>query len=539
MQTELKPAALADLRRAEPSLSGTHARIETRLRETIGAERYAGSFQNKALFRLDDGRLEVAAPNKILAGLLERRFGDAVRQAAAAEHLKLEVVFTVAPDLFGPEAERVEDQARQSMAGVSSVAIGGADTADARPRQLKAQPKHIARSQVQERYRLEGFVVGESNRLAFNAAVQMAESGTGPAGGAAYRALFIHGPCGVGKTHLLNGIALRYRERNPGATVRVISAEAFMNEYVAGVRAGDVEKFRRVYRRVDLLCIDDVHFLSNKQSTQAELMHTLDEIERCGARIVLASDEHPRQIRQFSAALVSRFMAGMVAMVQPPDAAVRRAVAQSFARARGLVLDAAALDELVERTALGMAGNGRGMITVRDIEGIVTKIEALHKLAPEYAGRAEGVGAPGAAGSVGVLSVERALGHTAIAGLADGGARGARPVRIDAIIAETCTALAIDPRDLSGKTRHKRVVAARALITHLARQLTTMSFPEIARAIGRPNHSTVITAFQRLQKQIAADEAVEAPGAPEARTLGALSRQLVNAVQSGRGRAGV
>jgi chromosomal replication initiator protein len=530
-------------RLATRSMQSAHARFEALLREAIGAERYAGSFQNKALFRLDEGRLEVAAPNKILAGLLERRFGDAVRQVATADAPGTEVVFTVAPDLFGPGAEKIEDQARRSLeqqlASVQApmVVSGASGTANEPPRQLKAQPKHVVRAQVQERYRLEHFIVGDSNRLAFNAAIQMAESGAGASSATGLRALFLHGPCGVGKTHLLNGVAIRYKERNPGATVRVTNAEAFMNEYIAGVRAGDVEKFRRVYRRVDLLCIDDVHFLSNKQSTQAELLHTLDEIERCGARIVLASDEHPRQIRQFSAALVSRFMAGMVAVVQPPDANLRRAVAQTFAKARGLTLDTSALDELVERTAIGMAGPGRGVISVRDIEGLVTKIDALHRLAPEYAA-ATAETSPTSAGAVGVLSIERALGHTAVSGLGDAG-RSTRPVRIDAIIAETCTALAIDPRDLSGKTRHKRVVAARALITHLARHLTTMSFPEIARAIGRPNHSTVITAFQRLQKQMEAEEPVEAPGAPEARTLGALARQLMNAVQSGRGRAAV
>ena len=109
-----------------------------------------------------------------------------------------------------------------------------------------------------------------------------------------------------------------------------------------------------------------------------------------------------------------------------------------------------------------------------------------------------------------------------------------RPVRIDAIITHTCAALAVDVADLSGKTRHPRVVLSRAIITHLARQLTTLSYPEIARAIGRPNHSTVITAFQRFAKQIAADEAVDAPGAPEARTLTVLVRQIAAAAQAGR-----
>lgn len=501
---------------------GIHDRIEARIRAVIGADRYAASFEHKALFRMEDGRLEVAVPNKVLAGLLERRFGTLVREVATAEIGPAPVAFTVAPDLFGPQAERI---AAAPLPEVKPAAVS--PTA---PGQLKATPKSaILRQQALERFRLEAFVVGESNRLAYNAAVQMAEGSGGgsAAGGKAYGALFLHGPCGVGKTHLLNGIALRFRERTPGATTRITSAETFMNEYVQAVRAGDVERFRRQYRRVDLLCIDDVHFLSNKQATQGELLHTLDEIERCGARIVLVSDEHPRQIRQFSAALVSRFMAGMVAQIHTPDAELRKRVVGLFAKARGLTLDDAATALLVERTGTIPGQNG---FSVRDIEGLITKIDALHRLAPDYGARQ---------GRVGALAVERALSGSASASAETHGASGAamvsrsaKPARIETIITHTCSALAIDQADLSGKTRHKRVVAARALITHLARQYTTLSFPEIARAIGRPNHSTVITAFQRLAKQLEADEAVDAPGAPEARTLPVLLRQLGAAVQA-------
>jgi len=129
-----------------------------------------------------------------------------------------------------------------------------------------APRKVPSRSVPGERYRLDTFIVGESNRLAYNAGQQLAE---GEHNTGAFGPLFIHGHCGVGKTHLLNAVAQRFKENHPGATVRVTGGEAFMNEYVAGVRAGDVEKFRRAFRRVDLLCIDDVHFLSNKQSTRA------------------------------------------------------------------------------------------------------------------------------------------------------------------------------------------------------------------------------------------------------------------------------
>ena len=519
------PQAIAALARPGAD-AGSHLRITdaaqrvaARVRAAVGAERFDGSFTNKAVFRVEEGALEVVAPNNVLSGLLERRFSEPVREATTAELGACPVRFVVAADLFGPHALPSQDAHRARIPGRCRriAASGPASRAQTR----KAAPK----STRSERYRLDTFIVGDSNRLAFNAALQLAE---GEQSGETFGPLFVHGPCGVGKTHLLNAVAQRFKENNSGATVRVTGGEAFMNEYVAGVRAGDVEKFRRAFRRVDLLCIDDVHFLSNKQSTQGELLHTLDELERSGPRIVLVSDEHPRLIKQFPAALVSRFMAGMVASIQHPDASLREKCVRMFARQRGLTIEPGAIELLVQRTG---QLPGQDASTIRDIEGLITRLDALHRLVPDYADQARGAGEP-----IGVLIVERALGYAGGSTLLDptAPARASRPVRMDAIMAHTCAALAVDSTDLSGKTRHPRVVLSRAIITHLARQLTTLSYPEIARAIGRPNHSTVITAFQRFAKQLAADEPVDAPGVPEARTLSVLVRQISSAAQSGR-----
>jgi chromosomal replication initiator protein len=490
------------------------ARVAARIRTAIGPDRFEGSFGNKALFRVDSGALEIATPNRVLSGLLERRFGDLIRQAAKVELGEFPVRFVVAGDLFGAQA--IAPAAAAPEVVETPGAIRPATAA------RKAAPRPV----MTDRYRFETFIVGDSNRLAYNAAMALAD---GQDEAEAYSPLFIHGSCGVGKTHLLHAIAKRFKDAHAGSNVRVIGSEAFVNEYVAAVRAGDVEKFRRTFRRVDLLCIDDVHFLSNKQSTQGELLHTLDELGRGGAKMVLASDEAPRQIKAFSAALVSRFLAGMVAGITPPDVALREKCVKMFAAQRGLTLEKLAADMLVQRT--GQAP-GQDPATVRDIEGLITRIDALQRLVPEYSGNGKGHSAE----PIGVLLVERALGNGSSSTVTDPSSptRAAKPVRIDSIISHTCAALAVDVADLSGKTRHPRVVTARALITTLARQMTTLSYPEIARSIGRPNHSTVITAFQRFAKQLEADEAVDAPGAPEARTLPVLMRQIAAAAQNGR-----
>lgn len=507
-------------RAGKSSVSGSDSaiRIAARLRAAIGQERFTASFEKKAILRVDEGTLEVAVPNKVLCGLLERRFGALIDDLAAEEIGRRPIRFVVAPDLFGPRAEAAAEQLTAPTPATIEAKPNGLTGAGAPSR--KPSPS----STPSERYRLETFIVGESNRLAYNAAAAMADAGPESAG---YSPLFIHGPCGVGKTHLLSGIAQRFKERHPGASVRVTGGEAFVNEYVAAVRAGDVEKFRRSCRRVDLLCIDDVHFLTNKQSTQGELLHTLDELQRGGARIVLVSDEHPRQIKLFSAALVSRFMSGMVAGIGAPDPELREKCVRMFTKLRGLSIDDSGIALLVERTG---QLPGQDPTSIRDIEGLITRVDALHRLVPEYRVGGEN----GNAGSVGALVVERALGGPGGSTVTDPGAsqRPSRPVRIEAIIGHTAAAMGIEVSELSGKTRHPRVVLARAIITHLARQMTTLSYPEIARAIGRPNHSTVITAFQRFAKQLQADESVEAPGAPEARTLTVLVRQIGQAAQT-------
>jgi chromosomal replication initiator protein len=166
-------------------------------------------------------------------------------------------------------------------------------------------------------HRLDDFVVGLSNRLAYAGATRMADE-DGPCA-----PLFVHGPSGVGKTHLLQGLAARFTERRPGAVVRYISAEAFTNEFITAVRAGKIDAFRKLYRKVDLLCIDDVHFFSNKDATQSELLFTLDAVGLEGSRLALASDEHPREIQKLSERLLSRFLAGAVVRVDTPDPALR------------------------------------------------------------------------------------------------------------------------------------------------------------------------------------------------------------------------
>jgi len=521
------------------SALGRAGRIADRVAEAIGPARFQRYFADQACIECDEHVVRVSAPTPAMAGLLDRRFGDALRAAAAAEFGVVGsatlVVFIAEPSKFKSAPDELARTPSPSRPTPSPL-----------PRSVTVASPVGGATASGRVYRLEDYVVGDSNRLAYNAALQLADAAGETDSRTGAPMLFLHGPCGVGKTHLLQGLAQRHRELHPGSTVRVTTGESFMNDFVQAIRAGGgtpmtgharassggggggsagggggVERFRRQYRRCDLLCIDDVHFLASKQATQQELLHTFDEISLSGARIALVCDQHPRAIKQFSPALVSRFMAGMVAAIEPPDGFVRERAIRLLAIRRALLLDDSAVRLLVERTRTLPGGP---MIGLREIEGLVTRVQAIHTLLPSQ-------GHPG--GAIGVLAIERALGDAHGRGSGSEtnstdaiGPRIRRPVRIETIIAQTCTALGVDAPDLGAPTRHKRVVLARAIVTHLARELTTMSFPEIARAIGRPSHSTVITAHQRLAKQILAGETFGIGPDGEAMTVGGLVNHL-------------
>lgn len=465
------------------SEAGAVDRIMARLSQRVGREGFARYFEHQTRVRCVQGRVDVVVPTGFLAELLVRKFRDSIA-SAAREALEVpgpvEVTFSV-------------DRAAFAQADSRRAAIAPAP--EPRPAHRPAPAPAGA-----PRYRLDDFIVGESNRLAFTAAERL----TQPDCPASFTPLFIHGACGMGKTHLLQGIAQRFRERNPGAHVVCTPAEAFTNEYVTAVRTGRLDGFRKTYRGVALLCIDDVQFLSNKNATQGELLHTFDAIGLDGARIVLASDEHPRRVRALSAALVSRFMAGMIVRIDPPEPALREKIVKRLAERRGVRLDPAAASLIAARSGGSTKGLGG---SVRDIEGVITRVEAMARLVPELAPD----------GRIGLMLVRKAL------GIDEGGTpvsnRSRRPIRAEQIIEEVCRTLRVEQVELLGRGRHKRVVLARTLSAHLCRQMTTMSYPEVARALGRPNHSTVVTACKRISDQIGRDDPLtlssETDGCPE------------------------
>ncbi len=450
------------------------AMISRRLAERLGHRAYDMWFGNAARLNVDGSRMEVATNTRFAAAWIDANFHsvlDVVAREALGDGACVSV--RVAPDLFtGASGEPAPAGAPGRAAGA-----GARDTAAAPP-----GPHGRGGRGTERLRRLEDFVVGASNRLAFEAATRLAEdpADSGAGGGAGgLTQLFLYGECGVGKTHLLQGTVVRYLQRHGrrGGAARYLHAEQFTGEYVQAVRANNAGRFQKKIRGLELLALDDIDFLANKAATQNEFLHTIDALTMGGARVVLASDEHPRRLG-FTPALSSRLLAGTVARIELPDRDTRGRIVQRLAQARGLPAGEAAIGAIADR-CLG---------SVRELEAVVNKQAALRRLGHQEAGE------------IGTLLIEQIF--------ADSSWRPKAPLRIDAVIDEVCRRLGVTRTELMGSGRHRRLAAARGLVAFLARDLTTMSYPEIGAALGRRNHSTVHNAAQRLARLIKASARV-------------------------------
>ncbi len=417
------------------------------LHRRIGPQKFNAWFKHGTRLSLKDGHVKVGAANPFIAGWIERHFHEELAAAAnevTGQHPSLTI--SVDPELTGRLRRRQLDaQARLVARG----------TAGASP------PARRRASRL--RHRLSDFVVGPANRLAYSAAAEVAKSGTAP-----FNPLFIHGPCGVGKTHLLQGICNAVDGKRPPPTWKYLTAEQFTNDFIEAIRGKHVDQFRKVYRRLDILAIDDVHFLAAKKATQEEFLHTFNTIDAARKRVVMASDAHPRMLGQLTEQLVSRFLSGMVVRIDPPDRATRVKILQQVS----VRLKLSARTDVLEYIALHIRGS------VRELEGALLKLAALAELAHE--------------------PVSLQLARDA---LADFLVQTDSAVTLGDIETVVSAFFGITPADIHSTRRTHAVSLARAVAMFLARRHTRMSFPEIGRFMGK-NHSSVVLAVQRVERML-------------------------------------
>ncbi len=309
-------------------------------------------------------------------------------------------------------------------------------------------------------YTFESFVRGKNSELAFAAAQAVAQS---PA--RAYNPLFIYGKVGLGKTHLLQAIGNHVLKLHRNLTVAYTTSERFTIELIQAIGANTTDQFRSRYRTVDILLIDDVHFLRNKEGTQEELFHTFNELYGNSKQIVLSSDRPPEELQGLQDRLISRFRWGLVVDIQPPDLETRMAILREKAKRRGVTVP----DSILEMIATRITTN------VRDLEGALIRVMAYLELGqgPLTAGVLESL-----------LPKEERV----------------PKLTIQSIKEEVAAYYQIPLAELDGPSRRQEVVFARQIAIYLARELTDTSFPALGRAFGGRDHTTAMHAYQKVQE---------------------------------------
>jgi chromosomal replication initiator protein len=463
------------------------ARLADAIAQRVGQQRFHVWFNNSTRLDLRQDGLEIAVPNDFISEWIGRNFAQPI-QDAAAEVLgcSLAVRFNVMPQLFDGEVLRNGSRTEGKAPGTARACPGPdqargknghAGNGQAAAAAVPAPGSHeIRRSAgpgagtVRLRHDLRGFVVGCSNQLAYNAAAHVAEHP-----GQQYNPLFIHGACGLGKTHLLQGLCKRFIENHPTKRWLYLTGEEFTNDFLLALRSNKLDGFRRRVRDMDLLVLDDVHFLSGKNATQEEFLHTFNAIEAMGRQVVMASDHHPKMIDAFGESLINRFVSGMVVRIDPPNFQMRCQILRQLVQREKLEVD----EDVVAWVARRVTQN------VRELEGAITRISAHVRLTGRRADLA---------------LVQEALGDLERQLVA--------PVKPDAIMGAVCTYFGLEMRELLSGRRHRTISLARSVAMHLIRKTARLSFPEIGMRMGKRNHSTVISACRRMERAIEKNEQV-------------------------------
>jgi chromosomal replication initiator protein len=443
--------------------------VAAAIAERIGSQKYRIWFQDCTRLELEPGRLKVGVRNPFLAGWLEGHFLSEIRAAAAsALGSAPEISFVVAPELSARRQPSRRDDSPASTAAPRDPVPG--------------ERGRAARAMTSLRLTLETFVVGPSNELAYNAAHAVVREKHCP-----YNPLFIHGGCGVGKTHLLQGICNGLGQARPDVKWLYLSAEEFANQFVLALKTKKLEAFRSRMRQTDLLAIDDIHFLANKPSTQEEFLHTFNTISLAGKQVVLVSDAHPKMIGQLSDKLVNRFVSGMVVKIEPPDFETRCRICRQYLQkiaatgpeGRGLLAQPALSESIICCVAEHMRGN------VRELEGALVKLTACAALH----------------GAKLTLPMAQAMLTEHV--------EHQDPMFHAADIESTVGAyFGVTPAQLHSAKRSHTISLARHFAMYLTRTHTNMSSSEIGRHMGNKNHATVLAACSKVQEQLARDESI-------------------------------
>jgi chromosomal replication initiator protein len=402
--------------------------------------------------------LELAVPSSLLRGRLEERYLNMIEEVASQVagrplrvHLLVqtpngELALDLPTDAGPPPAAQANGPAKLPVVPTSR----GGEEGDFRQDAV-----------LNPRYTFDAFVTGASNRFAHAAAQRVAET---PA--SSYNPLFIHGDSGLGKTHLLHAIGHYIRENFPNHHIRYVSTETFMNEFVDSIRTSSATVFKRRYRACDILLVDDIQFLENKEGLQEEFFHTFNSLYEANRQIVLSSDRHPRSIATLEDRLRSRFEWGLITDVQPPELETRLAILRKKAEGERTHIPS----DVLELIATHVKDN------IRELEGALIRVSAFASLNRE--------------------PLTRDLAEMVLSDIL--AAEQPRQITPRVILEATASEFGFTIDELCGTSRRRPLVTARQIGMYVFRELTDFSYPAIAREFGGRDHTTVIHAVEKV-----------------------------------------
>jgi chromosomal replication initiator protein len=432
------------------------ANIRAQVSDVVWQTTFAGARP----LTIDLDTLVVTVPSLVVKERIEGRYLGLVRDAlsdAGASTGELRIVVqteasaTVDVDDAG---ERIIDL--RSTIGAPANGVGATSTKTA-PAPTTGGPAET----LHERYTFEAFVTGTSNRFAHAAAQAVAET---PA--RSYNPLFIYGDAGLGKTHLLQAILHYVNAHYPSYQVRYVSTETFLNEFVDAIRTNTPSEFKRRYREIDVLLVDDIQFMEGKEGLQEEFFHTFNTLHQANRQIVLSSDRPPDSIPTLEDRLRSRFKMGLITDIQPPDLETRLAILRKKSELEPKPID----EEVLTFIAENVTDN------IRELEGALIRVTAYASLTQQ------------------ALTAD--LARRVLADII--GNQQSRPITPNLIIEKTSQMFGFDVEEIKGASRRRPLVTARQIAMYVFRELTDLSYPAIAREFGGRDHTTVIHAVDKI-----------------------------------------
>lgn len=446
--------------------------VNQELKNLFPNDLYDMWFEGLTCAEESDSKLVLTAPNEFNAIWIENNYLDIIaQQARSFAGTAVAVSIEVAEEAEVATATTTESPANTTANRLKELDSRGARSVDAVSNRGVSEPQ-VRRTFLNPRNTFQNLVVGSGNQLSHAASMAVAN-----APGRAYNPLFVYGETGLGKTHMMHAVAHQMLVNNPNARIAYVSTEKFTNEFIHAIRENKLTKFRKYYRTVDALLVDDIHFLSGKESTQEEFFHTFNDLFESGRQIILASDRPANEIERLENRLISRFQWGLVTDIQAPDFETRVAILRNKAAAMNISLDPEIMNFLAERVSRN----------VRRMEGALTRIASYDSLIDQ---------------KLNLEAVERLLSDLLHE-------ETLTKVTVDQIQKKVADYYQIRFSEMIGRRRTSAIVFPRQVAMYISRTLTSDPLKSIGDAFGGRDHGTVIHACKQVENMMEQDGSVK------------------------------